>query len=202
MIGGPLTVSALALVVFGLILAFFGYRLLRFFLAVAGFVCGVMIGYAVLPRLGVHDPQLLLLLALGVGILGALLAFPLLTLGMFLLGAVSGALVAQLLGLQPSTFALLASMVIGGILAVALQRPLLVLLTAFDGSALVWIGIGGLFHPLALHRRFWPGTPMRPIVNISEALFWIFVLVMTLIASGFQLRDTGPHRGRMKRARE
>ena len=136
-----------ALLLMGLVLAFFGYRLMRSMARIQSaliFACvameaGTEAGWAPLASLGA---------ALGLGILGYLLGDLMYHVNIFLLGAIVGVVVSFAVMIvaswEISLLGILAGaaigLVAGGILAVLFQRPIGILLSSIAGSALMALG--------------------------------------------------------------
>ncbi|UCG43497.1 MAG: DUF4203 domain-containing protein [candidate division WOR-3 bacterium] len=142
-------VAAVLSILVGGIVCFFGYRVLRAALGIAGFIVGAVLaasGVALIPS---STQVWVLVAALVGGIVGAVLAALLYKVGVFLLGAAAGALVAGLvvtaLGLAASWWVLGIGAVAGGILGLVLQKRIVSILTAFVGA---WGVVGGTFHLL------------------------------------------------------
>lgn len=139
--------AALALALGGLV-CLFGYRLVRVTVVLAGVLVGVAVGagaVGLIPDSG----QLAVLIAGAVGgVIGGILAAVLYKVGVFLLGAGGGALVAAvvigLLGFAATPVVLVAAGVAGGVLALIAQRFIVSVLTAFAGAWGITAGIAHL----------------------------------------------------------
>jgi hypothetical protein len=135
------TVLAAAFAVVGLLYAFAGYLLLRFLVGLTGFVIAGTVS-AVLVQFAVPGEPLVML---GAGLLGGLCgAFAmvfLIRMAIFLIGGAAVFLLAQpFFADRPEVWAPWAPVgigLIGGILAVALERPILILATTILGGRLV-----------------------------------------------------------------
>jgi hypothetical protein len=135
---------SLILIVLGLITCFAGYRLFKALLAVYGFVLGAALG-AVLASSFAGGQLLLTLAGAGLGgLVGAALLVVLYFVGVFGVGAVAGALLANLLagaiGIDMPVLVLLVAAPVGGLLAMLLQRVAVILATALAGA---WAVVGG-----------------------------------------------------------
>lgn len=135
------------LLLVGLVVTFFGYRLFKFTLVVAGFALGVYLGIFLSGKLNITGwiiPVLTILL----GIIGAVLTVLLFKISVFLLGAITGGLLSTIFappqGWNFLLFLLIGG-VLGGILALLIQRPFISLLTAFLGAWWVVVGVFSLF---------------------------------------------------------
>jgi hypothetical protein len=131
-------------IVLGIIECFFGYRIFKVILAITGFIVGAALG-GVLAYSSSQSQAVVLLAALVGGIIGAVLAYTLYAVGVFLIGALVGAVLGYMLfGLvhsspQPVVIVIIA--VIVGIVAVILQRLMIIVSTAFGGA---WGVVSGL----------------------------------------------------------
>jgi hypothetical protein len=180
------TVSPVLMLVAGFVVCFFGYRLLRFTLGLAGFCLGLALGFAVAGLVPGISQVLTIVLGIVCGILGAVLATVLYKLGVFLLGAGAGILVASIVLAStnwhhPVIIRLVAA-IAGGILTLALERPLVSILSALAGAWGIVLGAFGLlgwYHVTAGTRT--------PYANYGLMIAcW---LALGLIGAGVQLRS-------------
>jgi hypothetical protein len=128
------------LLVGGLIAWAAGYRLFRFVLTIFGFYIGALAASALL---GPGDRTLLVFAALGGGAVGALIMFFGYFVGVALVGAGSGALSVHIiwsrLGSDPHAFVVILAAVAGAAAAMALQRYVIIIATAFSGGwTMLW----------------------------------------------------------------
>ena len=128
----------------GAVECFFGYRIFKFLLGVAGFLAGGFLAGAI----GYHasqDQGFALLTGLVGGIVGAVLIVVLYFVGVFLLGAALGGGIGAALyansGSEPEPAVLLILAVIAGAVALFLQKFIIVVSTAFAGAWGVVVGI-------------------------------------------------------------
>jgi len=126
----PVFVSAL-LMVGGLACAFFGYRMMRLWLSVAGFVLGAGVGLKLCEFAGLGTP-LNFIIAVLLGVAIAWLCFRIIRVGAFVLAATLGYVVASVFA--PSQVVLWVVTLICGILGTALLRGGIKALTAIGGS--------------------------------------------------------------------
>jgi hypothetical protein len=143
---GTAIVLALLSIGIGLVQCFLGYRVFRLILGVYGFLLGLLLGSrlveAVVPA---PAPLLTLLSGLFCGLIGAALIMLFYIVGVFVVGAVAGTLLVNLLGASlgfaTPLLVVLAGALLLGLMAVALQRPVIILITAGYGA---WGVVGGL----------------------------------------------------------
>lgn len=162
------TFVALTATFLGLHVCFLGYRLLRFTLGVVGLVLGAYLGRVIAFSLHLTGPGFLILIVV-LGVLGALLMFLILKFAIFILGAVSAVLIVRNLLLPTVGYNLLIlglAGILGGILALSLQRPVLSFLTAFLGSL---VAVTAIFSLLKLTKLLPAGVSSLPV----RALSWI-----------------------------
>lgn len=126
-------------VLLGLLICFFGYRIFRFVLAVAGFIIGAsfVAGFGFTLTDG-KDILVILIAGIAGGLIaGALLLF-LYSVGVFLVGAVFGILlfsaILEVLDVNTSPILYIVPALAGGILALLLQRFMIILITSFTGA--------------------------------------------------------------------
>jgi hypothetical protein len=172
-------VGVVALVA-GLLLCFFGNRFARFALGLTGFAAGALLCWQVLGAANGMSIVLRYILSGVAGVVGALLAFILYNVGVFLLGALAGAFLAGLFAVvthvEPGQVGVLGAALIGGIVALVAQKWLLCVLTAFAGA---WLAAAGLFNLLG-----WGGAePVAQLVRPGGAHGAAMVGVWLLLGS-------------------
>jgi hypothetical protein len=182
------TVPPIALLVAGFIVCFFGYRLLRLTLGLAGFGVGLALGLTIAGLVPHASQVLTIVVGIVCGILGALAATLLYKLGVFLLGAGAGALAASVViiatGWHHPVLIRIVAAIIGGILTLLLERPLVSILSAFAGG---WGVVIGAFRLLGWYHAT---GGSRPPANYGITVAcW---LVLALIGAGVQLRSGSP----------
>jgi hypothetical protein len=179
------TVPPIALLVAGLIVCFFGYRLLRVTLGLAGFGVGLALGLAIGGLVPQASQALTIAVAIVCGILGALAAALLYKLGVFLLGAVAGALAAGILvvatGWPYPLLIRIGGAIVGGILTLLIERPLVSILSAFAGG---WAVVYGTFQLLGWRHDVFGGK-----VSVSYVITVACWLVLALVGAGVQLQS-------------
>jgi hypothetical protein len=191
------TVSPVLLLIAGFIVCFFGYRLLRLTLGLAGFGVGLALGLAIAGLVPGISQVLTIIIGVVCGILGAIVAALVYKLGVFLLGAGAGVLVASIVlaatAWHHPMFIRLAAGIAGGILTLVLERPLVSILSAFAG------GLGtaaGTFELLGWYH-------VAKGVHTPPANYGAMIacgLILGLFGAGVQLRAAG-RQGRGRRSR-
>jgi uncharacterized protein DUF4203 len=154
------TPVAIALVLGGIIACFAGYRLFRMVLAIYGFFIGAMLASSIMAS---SNALGMVVAALVGGVIGSIVLFFAYFVGIALVGAGLGAIVAhfgwsQVSATEQPLAVLLICVVIGTVVALVLQRYVIIVSTAFLGAWTVVVGA------LALDR----GT-----VRASSADVWI-----------------------------
>jgi hypothetical protein len=198
---------ALGLLMLGGVIAWAaGYRLFRFVLTIFGFYIGALAATAVL---GPGDRTLLIFAAIGGGAVGALVMFFGYFVGVALVGAGIGALSVHMIwsriGTDPHALVVVLAAVAGAAAAMALQRYVIIIATAFGGG---WTMVWGAMHLFqrsgALERQ--PSVWMVYPFDISPGRQWVLIvwLVVALAGVFIQLRFTGrakPARAKAKAAK-
>lgn len=134
--------AAILLILGGALSCLAGYRLFRVVLAIYGFILGAMIASS---TMGVSDTVGMVVAALVGGAIGALILVFAYFVGIALVGAGLGALVAHI-GWQsvrtgdPPPLAVIVLAVVGAIGAMLLQRYVIVVATAFGGAWTIIVG--------------------------------------------------------------
>lgn len=181
-----------ALVV-GLLICFLGYRLVKLTLGLMGLIVGACGGWSAALVLAPHSTILPMVGAAVGGIIGAILCVWLFLLGVFVLGASAGSVIAaaalNVAGqpLHPVTVLVVA--LVFGLLALVLQKFMLVLCTSFSGAYLITTALmhfmSGVqkLHPLWFERL--PGDSAKTLGYVALAV-WI---ILGLLGAGFQFRQ-------------
>jgi hypothetical protein len=177
--------TAVILLVGGLCSCFAGYRIFRFVLAFFGFVFGVLF---VSAAMGSDQTLWMIVASLVGGIIGALILFAAYFVGVALIGAGLGAGLAMLLwaavGREPGIWPVVILAVIGAVGALAVQRHVIIVTTAFAGAQTTVIGAAELigrksfdtrqmFHVYPLDPM--PGTRWDLVAFIVLGLFGLLV---------------------------
>jgi hypothetical protein len=148
--------AAVLLLFGGLIACFAGYRMFRVVLGIYGFILGALIGTSIV---GTGDAWLTILVGALGGLLGALILILAYFIGVALIGAGLGALGANLLwaqlGGEPHPLLVVLFAVVGALVALALQRYVIIVSTSFGGA---WTAILGGLGVLG-QRGAWSSAP-------------------------------------------
>ena len=136
-----MTPAAIANILIGLVVLLLGRKLFWLFVAVAGFVLGLILTPQFLPG---QPDWLVLLVALGVGIIGAILAVVIQEIAIALAGFIFGGYVLLSLllafGIDPGQWYWLIFIIgglIGAVLVLALFDPALIILSSLVGANLI-----------------------------------------------------------------
>lgn len=199
---------ALALLVLGGLIAWAaGYRLFRVVLTLFGFYIGALAATAVL---GPGDRTMLIFAALGGGAVGALIMFFGYFVGVALVGAGIGALSVHMiwsrLGSDPHAFVVILAAVAGAAAAMALQRYVIIIATAFAGGwTMLWGAMNVIDSSGASARR--PEIWMVYPFDLSAGRRWILAawvaigLLGVFIQLRFTARSKAPARAKVKPAK-
>ncbi|MEX0999478.1 MAG: DUF4203 domain-containing protein [Thermodesulfobacteriota bacterium] len=183
----PTTLKLLSIIaaLFGLLICFFGYKIFRLVLAILGFI----IGASFLAGVGftlTDGNEILIILIAGIagGLVAAVILLFLYSAGVFLLGALFGISVfsgiLMLINIDTSPLLYIMPAILGGIIALLLQKFMIILITSFAGA---WIAVIGTLY--VINSDFNPFTP-EFINNISEIdTYRILLSLMALGGLGF-----------------
>lgn len=137
--------DTLSMIVFGLILVFglmnciLGYRLLRFWMMLFGFLIGAGIGAFGASQMGITDKTIYIVAMVAAGVLLAVIAFAIFKAGIFLIGAGLG-LSVTIYVIHPTTsFTFFICLLAGvglGILAMRFEREVIIVGTSILGGIL------------------------------------------------------------------
>ena len=184
--------AAIVLLAAGAVSCFAGYRLFRFVLAIWGFIIGAGLASSMMGG----DSSLAMVVAgLVGGLLGALALVFAYFVGVALVGAGLGALIthvawSQIAPADPPAAAIIIASVAGAIVAMVLQRYVIVAGTAFAGAWLMVVG-GAAFSASAAGRdgaTVWILYPLTP----APGQRWVLAawVVTGLIGTAVQLKFT------------
>ena len=190
--------GAILLVLAGALTCFAGYRLFRIVLGIYGFILGAMVASSMM---GVTNTGGMIIAGLAGGLAGALILVFAYFIGIALVGAGLGALVAHVFwgyvgsGDPPARMVIILS-VLGAIGAMLLQRYVIIVSTAFGGAWTVIVGgletAGGRGASRGSASEVWILYPLTPAPGHRWVPFaWI---VLGLIGTGVQLAITGRKR--------
>ena len=191
--------AAILLMLGGATACFAGYRLFRIVLGVYGFILGAMLASSI-P--GVTNTVGMIVAAILGGIAGALILVFAYFVGIALVGAGLGALVAHVgwgaMGTgDPPAAAVIVLAVLGAIGAMLLQRYVIIVSTAFGGAWTVILGVLATAGDRAVARAagtsgVWILYPMSPASGAAWVpIVWI---ALGLIGTAVQLGITGRKR--------
>jgi hypothetical protein len=191
--------AAILFVLGGALSCFAGFRLFKIVLGIYGFVLGAMLASS---AMGVTNTTGMIVASLVGGVCGALLLMFAYFIGIALVGAGLGALVAHVAWSSvgtgdPPAIAVIVLSILGAIGAMFLQRYVIIVATAFGGA---WtVILGGLAiaaergaAPPASAGGVWILYPTTP----APGQAWVYVawIVLGLIGTGVQLGVTGRKR--------
>lgn len=177
---------ALASIGLGVVYCFFGYRVFKIILGILGFILGASAAVAIAFNLFGRGQVVAILAGLVGGIVGAVLMVVLYFVGIFLLGAWLGSLLGVLLtgggGRPIETAVILVLAVIGGVVAVMLQKFMIILSTALSGA---WAIVSGIFQ--FVKGGFGPLQPFQyhPNPGVLRSMgAWGYVMLLCWILLG------------------
>ena len=129
---------------FGFIHCFFGYRIFKIMLGLTGFALGFILAIAAGYTIS-NDDMVVLVIGIVGGLIGAGLLVVLYMIGVFVIGALLGGLIASFasgfLLANPEPAIVLISAILSGVLALFFQKLMIILSTSFSGAWGVVVGI-------------------------------------------------------------
>jgi hypothetical protein len=191
------TPAALVLVAGGVLSCFAGYRVFRLVLGIYGFILGALIASSFMGS----DQTLWMVVAAVVGgLVGAAILIFAYFVGVALIGAGIGALVANVtwasFGREPGVLAVIVLSVAGALVALALQRYVIIISTAFGGA---WTAlVGGLAmtgdrvaRQASARNDVWLAYPMDPAPGQRWVIIAWFVLGLAGVAAQLAVTAKG-----------
>ena len=164
------TPAAIILLLGGLLACFAGYRVFRVVLAIYGFILGALLASSFM---GTDQTWWMILAWIGGGLVGALILLVAYFAGVALLGAGIGAAAAHLIFAsfrsEPGVVVLILFSVAGALVALALQRYVIIIATAFGGAQTALVGAAALLGDpgaaQAATRAVYRVYPLDPLPN-------------------------------------
>ncbi len=175
------TPAAVVLLLGGLLSCFAGYRVFRIVLGIYGFILGALLASS-FP--GVEQTWLMVIAALVGGLVGALILIAAYFVGVALIGAGIGALLANAIwasaGSEPHILVVILLAVAGALGALALQRYVIIVATAFGGAQTAVVGaaalLGDRWAAEAAARTVYGVYPLDPLPSTR----WDFAAAVAL----------------------
>ena len=197
--------AALVLLVGGIIACFFGYRLFRIVLGIAGLILGALVASSLFAS---SDHGVMVAAAIVGGVLGASVLIAAYFVGVALVGAGLGAAAANIAfsasNRDPHALVVVLCAIGGAGLAMYLQRYFIIVGTSFGGA---WTLIVGAMAAIGNRKAMeaaasgdvWVAYPLDP----APGQRWVRVawLLLGLIGLAVQLGWTGGEKGRVGRRR-
>lgn len=173
--------AAAILLLGGLLACFAGYRIFRVVLGIYGFILGALLATSVV---GTEQAMWTILAAIGGGLTGALILIAAYFVGVALIGAGLGAMTANLIwagiGGEPHVAVVIVLAIAGALAALALQRYVIIVATAFGGAQTVVVGAAALMGNRqaadAAARAVYSVYPLNPMPGTPVDLVAALVL--------------------------
>ena len=195
--------AAILFVAGGVVACFAGYRLFRVILGIYGFILGALIATSVLAP---TDTPMMVLVAVGGGLAGGLILIAAYFVGVAFAGAALAALVVHLafgqFGREPHPLVIVAACVLGALAAMALQRFVIILGTAYGGAwtllvgALLLLARYGQTAAVSIRPGEWLAYPLNPFPDQR----WMPIVWLVLGSVGLLVQLRTPARGARARA--
>ena len=175
------TPAAAILLVGGLLACFAGYRIFRVVLGIYGFILGALLATSIV---GTEHTMWTIVAVIGGGLAGALLLIAAYFVGVALIGAGLGAMTANLvwagIGGEPHVLVVMVLAILGALAALALQRYVIVVATAFGGAQTIVVGVAALMGNRAAAeaavRTVYSVYPLNPMPGTTVDLVAALVL--------------------------
>ncbi len=181
--GGEIAVSASTLALMGVLYCFLGYRLIKFVLAMSGFLLASLPAALLAGWISQGQTVALMLSGLIGGLCGAVALLFLYQLGVFALGGFGAGLAAHfVLSLMPqpwTPWAVVGLAFMGGLLALWLERPIMCLATSAIGA---WLLVSAVFMTSGEVVRWMELEDLEPQWFQAAAMgLWVLLLVLGLL---------------------
>lgn len=187
--------TAAIFILAGILNCFVGYRIIKVILGVWGFILGISLVSALINWLNIESQGVSLIAGLLGGVIGILLMIYLFRVGIFIIGAIFGytlgALLMSAFGVQPETILLILAAALGGVIALWLQRPMIILSTAFSGA---WLIILGIAHLAGIQFNIMKLLQQPTLLKQADIQFYIMFFLwflLSLVGTAVQFKFTG-----------
>jgi len=191
------TPAAIVLLLGGLLACFAGYRVFRVVLAIYGFILGALVASSFM---GSEQTLWMILTWIAGGVAGALILLVAYFAGVALLGAGLGAGAAHMIWAafkaEPGVVMLILFSIAGALAALALQRYVIIIATAFGGAQTALVGAAALMGDSAAaqaaSRAVYRVYPLDPMPNT----YWDATAALVLGAVGLLVQLAVTAKGR------
>lgn len=187
-----LRLLSLILIPVGLLLLLYGYKLFKLFIGLIGFLGGSVVGFSLSFVAG--DALITSLLC---GIIGAFLFYALYRIGLFLTGFAFGGVISLILVTGISGDVAIASFlaggILGGMLALQLEKLIVIILSSCKGAVLVLGGSALLVFP-EQQAQLIDTVSSNPQALISLILNYFLLLFIVALAGIFYQYELIPNR--------
>jgi hypothetical protein len=188
--------AAIVLVVGGLLSCFAGYRIFRVVLGIYGFILGALLASSFM---GTDQTLWMIVAAIVGGLIGAAILILAYFVGVALIGAGVGALAANMIwaafGREPGVIPVILLAIVGALGALALQRYVIIVSTAFGGAQTAIVGGAALLGNRAAAdvaaRAVYRVYPLDPLPGTKwDVAAWLglgllgVIVQMTVTAKG------------------
>jgi hypothetical protein len=198
--------AAIILILGGAVSCFYGYRWFRTVLAIFGFVIGAL---AASSLFGASDTAWMLGAALVGGLVGAALLYAAYFVGVALVGAGLGVVLANLAlstaGREPHFLVIVFAAIAGAVGSMYLQRYFIIVGTGFGGAWTLIVGVMAMLGDRAAMTAaaagdVWVAYPLDP----APGKAWVPVawVLLGAVGTAVQLGWTGGEKGRVGKRRK
>ena len=198
--------AAVVLIAGGALACFFGHRVFRIVLAIYGFILGALIATSLLAPVETSTTWIVAVVG---GLIGAAILVPAYFVGVAFAGAALAALLVHVVwghfGREPHPFFVIAGCVAGALLAVWVQRLVIILGTAFGGAWTLLAGVLAITGQRAVAAAagkadHWLTYPLDPAPSHQWVkVAWLALGIMgTAVQLGYTANATSPGRARRK----
>lgn len=179
--------AAILLLTGGLVTCLFGHRLFRVVLGIYGFILGAVVASSLM---GAAETASMMVAMIAGGLVGAALLIVAYFIGVALAGAALGALLVRLvwaqLGSDPHVLIVVGASLLGALMALALQRYVIIVGTALGGSWSALIGgfalVGKPGVALADRLEDWLSAPVHAgYANLYVVAAWLVLGIVGIV---------------------
>ncbi len=187
--------AAIILVLGGLLACFAGFRVFRIVLGIYGFILGALVASS---AMGADQTWYMVAAAIVGGLVGALILILAYFVGVALIGGALGALVANVLwaafSREPGLIFVIVFAVLGALGALAVQRYVIIVSTAYGGAQTAVVGVAALLAKRgvdAASHSVYRVYPIDPIPGTKmDLIAWLLLGTIGLVVQ-LKLKGSG-----------
>lgn len=189
----------LVITIFGAVNCFSGYRLFKILLAVTGFLIGANISWTIALNVTDGSKIIAIISAILGGIIGALIVSLLYFVGIFFFGAFFayflGSMFLSMFADNSPLLFLIISSILGGIIALFLQKLIIIMATSIGGAWYIILGISKFFGISMMNAQTIINIHGLNLQNKNQIFIFLIWLILSISGIIIQFAKTSRKTG-------